>query len=400
MRYPGSPRRTSPTGAAIDERFVWPIGYDDLVEYYELVEDDLRITVSDLEIPFVPRGRAAHVRRPPRDWEALARAAARHGHPIGAVPIAMGAPWMIALRPREFVSHQCIVRPLQRARNFDLRPAARVLRVDFDDRRGRATAVTYADLSTGRIERQEGSAFVIAAGPLDSTEILMRSRSAAFPTGLGNAFGALGRYLHDHPREWWPARPTRPLTALVHPMYIGREPYEPDRALLSTSLTIGLGSMRARLASMLNRRTYEFGVQTFGTTVPTDEVALTLDPTFQPDDPSSGLHLDIAFDERAVANVHHARQRFRDAFAAAGNPMEIGPFHELIPGTSVHLGGTARMHDQPEFGVVDGENRVHGAPNVVVCDASCFTTGPEKNPTLTAMAIAARAARRLAADLQ
>jgi choline dehydrogenase-like flavoprotein len=57
------------------------------------------------------------------------------------------------------------------------------------------------------------------------------------------------------------------------------------------------------------------------------------------------------------------------------------------------------MHANPEFGVVDADNRVHGAPNVVVCDASCFTTGPEKNPTLTAMAIAARAARRLAADL-
>ena len=255
----------------------------------------------------------------------------------------------------------------------------------------------YADVATGRVERLAGSAFVIAAGPVDSTEILLRSRSSTFPTGLGDGHGALGRYLHDHPREWWPARPTRPLTALVQPMYIGRQPYDPAHALHATSLTIGLGSMRARLASLVNRRTFEFGVQTFGTMVPTDEKALTLDPGFQPDDPSSWLHLDVAFDDRTVANLHHARQRFRDAFAAAGNPMEIGPFHELIPGTSVHLGGTARMHERPEFGVVDGDNRVHGAPNVVVCDASCFTTGPEKNPTLTAMAIAARAARRLAA---
>ena len=54
------------------------------------------------------------------------------------------------------------------------------------------------------------------------------------------------------------------------------------------------------------------------------------------------------------------------------------------------------MHRRADFGVLDEWNRVHDVPNVVVCDASCFTTGPEKNPTLTAMAIAARAGRRLA----
>ena len=58
------------------------------------------------------------------------------------------------------------------------------------------------------------------------------------------------------------------------------------------------------------------------------------------------------------------------------------------------------MHADPEHGVVDGWNRVYDAPNVLVCDASCFTTGPEKNPTLTVMAIAARAAHRLAHDLR
>ena len=58
------------------------------------------------------------------------------------------------------------------------------------------------------------------------------------------------------------------------------------------------------------------------------------------------------------------------------------------------------MHASAEFGVLDGWNRMHDAPNVVVADSSCFTTGPEKNPTLTAMAIAARAADQLATDLQ
>ena len=87
--------------------------------------------------------------------------------------------------------------------------------------------------------------------------------------------------------------------------------------------------------------------------------------------------------------------------SAAGRPVRIpGPFHELHPGSSVHFGGTVRMHADRAFGVLDAWNRVHDVPNLVVADSSCFTTGPEKNPTLTAMALAARAADRLADDLE
>jgi choline dehydrogenase-like flavoprotein len=78
----------------------------------------------------------------------------------------------------------------------------------------------------------------------------------------------------------------------------------------------------------------------------------------------------------------------------------VEPLHELMPGTSVHYGGAVRMHRSPQFGVLDGWNRMHDVPNVAVTDASSFPTGPEKNPTLTAMAISARAADGLAADLR
>jgi choline dehydrogenase-like flavoprotein len=64
----------------------------------------------------------------------------------------------------------------------------------------------------------------------------------------------------------------------------------------------------------------------------------------------------------------------------------------------VHYAGSVRMHDDPRYGVLDRWNRMHDVPNVVVCDMSCFTTGPEKNPTPTAMALAIRAADRLADD--
>ena len=57
------------------------------------------------------------------------------------------------------------------------------------------------------------------------------------------------------------------------------------------------------------------------------------------------------------------------------------------------------MHESPAFGALDRWNRLHDVANVIVCDSSCFTTGPEKNPALTAMAIAARASDHLALGL-
>ncbi len=85
----------------------------------------------------------------------------------------------------------------------------------------------------------------------------------------------------------------------------------------------------------------------------------------------------------------------------AGYRATLGPVEpSLYPGSIAHYGGAARMHASPEHGVVDAWNRVHDAANVLVCDAACFTTAAEKNPTLTVMAIAARAATRLADDLK
>ena len=56
--------------------------------------------------------------------------------------------------------------------------------------------------------------------------LLLRSTSKDFPSGLGNTEGLVGRYLHDHPREWWAAAPGRRLPALDHPVYVARVPHD------------------------------------------------------------------------------------------------------------------------------------------------------------------------------
>lgn len=384
-------------GARVDERYDWPIRYDDLVPFYELVEDDLQITAG---APFdnIPSGRSAHRWDPPADWQEFAAAVAQHGDSLCPAPIAKGRPWMVALRPREFTSYHCIIRPLLREPNFRLVTSARVLRVNHDATSGRAASVDYLDRRSNTRVTVPAHAVVVAAGAIDTTEILLRSVSDAFPTGLGNTDGVLGGYLHDHPKEWWPVHLSTPLTAINHPMVISREAFDASEPMLAASLTIGLASGRDRLRDFAGRRVHRVGVQVLGTMIPSPDRRISLSSDVAPDDPRSAVDIDLRFDDAAVSTLLRARNRFQEIFAATGHPVQIGPFHELSPGSSYHLGGTVRMHERREFGVLDAWNRVHDVPNVVVCDASCFTTGPEKNPTLTAMAIAARAARRLAAD--
>ncbi len=386
-------------GAALDERYRWPITYDDLVPYYQHAEDLLTVTAGP-SFPNIPANNARYRTTLPADWADLSARLAEHGHGLGPLPMAKGAPWMIARRGAEFSSYHCIVAGLTHSPLFRLVAGAHVTRLVWSARTGGVEAVEHVDRRTGVRSRSHCRAVVVAAGAIDSTVVLLRSVSPDHPDGLGNSAGVVGRYLHDHPREWWTATPERPLTALAHPAYLSRGPYDPASPLMATSLTFGLATRTQRLQTYARRATSSFGVQVFGTMVPLPDIGVTV-----PSDRDAGTvecrpTLSLAYDQAALDNLVSARRRLVDVFGASGLSVSLpGPFHDATPGSSVHYGGSVRMHESREFGAVDRWNRLHDAQNVIVCDSSCFTTGPEKNPTLTAMAIASRAADRLADDL-
>lgn len=386
-------------GGRLDERYVWPVRYDDLEPYYELAERHLVVTGGD-DIPGVPPGVLAHRHRLPSDWRDVVSAARANGDGLGTIPLAKGDPWMFARRGTEFSSYHCVIRPLLESPHFELRRGAHVTRLDHSPATGAVESVDYIDRSTGGRGRVRARAVVVAAGTIDTTMLLLRSKSSEFPDGLGNSHGLVGRYLHDHPREWWSATCERPMRALSHPLYLARRDAERSEPLMATAHTIGLVSPVERLRTYVRASSRRLGVQVFGTMVPTPDVAVSLDPETADDEVAQRAVIEHRYDDPTVANVESSRERLREVFAAAGLEIEIpGPFHPLRPGTSVHYGGTVRMHDDPRFGVLDGWNRMHDVRNVVVCDMSSFTTGPEKNPTPTMMALAIRAADRLATDL-
>jgi choline dehydrogenase-like flavoprotein len=108
----------------------------------------------------------------------------------------------------------------------------------------------------------------------------------------------------------------------------------------------------------------------------------------------------MSYGDDVAKTVTAARERLSAILDQAGFRFTLDrPLEHLVPGASAHYAGAARMHSSPEYGVLDGWNRLHDVRNVAVVDASSFTTAVEKNPTLTAMALAIRAADRLTHDL-
>lgn len=387
-------------GQRLHDKYRWPISYAELEPYYTETEKVMGVVGSGVSVPNLPAGFVGQARGLPRDWRALARGFESHGQGLTLLPLADGSRFMLVRRGTGFNSYSNIVEPLLESPLFSLRTDARALRLEWSGAKRRVTAVVYRT-SDGVEHRLEAAAFVLTAGPLNTTKLLFDSKCSDFPEGLGNSRDVLGRYLHDHPREWWVFETERPLSQLIPAAYVTRRPYDVSEPLLATSWTLGASSNRDKLLSFTPIKGRSFGVQVFGTMVPVEHYRVTpaIDETDELGLTKLSIHL--RYDEQAVNTAVAARQHLMDLFESAGvrARLELVPPDQLIPGTSVHYGGTARMHDLPEFGVVDRYNRLFDAANVLVCDASCFTTGAEKNPTLTAMAIAARAADTLANDV-
>jgi choline dehydrogenase-like flavoprotein len=388
-------------GERLHERYRWPVSYAELVPYYARVERLLRVVADPHDVPNLPAAVVFERRQLPGAWRAVAREAALLGHGLTLMPLADGPDWMVTRTGVGFNSFTHLVRPLMRRSNFELRLGAHALELEWCGRTRKVRSVIYRNRTTGQDERIAASGVVVAAGPLASTKLLLNSTSSDFPTGLGDTAGLLGTHLHEHPSQWFPIELRRgTLPRLPQAAYLTRGPVKNSAPLLGAGYTIGFVSHRDKLMSALPIPARNFGVLVFGTMVPLDSNRLALHPDRKDEfgQPMLDAHMQYSADE--LRNLASARVELSRILDAAGySPYVPRLVPDPTPGVSVHYGGTVRMHASPKYGVLNAWNRLHAVENVVVADASSFTTGVEKNPTLTAMALAARACERLVDDL-
>jgi choline dehydrogenase-like flavoprotein len=390
-------------GERLHERYRWPLSYEDLAPYYDQVERLLVVVGNPHDVPNLPACHVAFPRRLPMGWQPVARCAASFGQGLTTAPLADGNPWLVRRSGVAFDSYHGIVRGLRRFPHFQLILGAHVVRLEWSGSKQKVHAVTYVDRTSGAMQRVPAAAVVVAAGTLSSTKLLLDSACPDFPDGLGNTQGLLGRYLHDHAHGFCRLDLDRPLPRLGQAAYLTRASYQESAPLLAASCTIGnAGTARLeKVLSLAPTPTAHFSVITFGTIVPTSCNYVGVHPSLRDDLGLPLLDLHLRFGADVTQNMVKARERLLAVLEAAGYHGRVrDALAQLTPGSSVHYGGTVRMHQSPKYGMLDAWNRIHTVPNTIVVDASCFTTGVEKNPTPTVMALAARAAERLAVDLK
>jgi choline dehydrogenase-like flavoprotein len=383
------------------EAFRWPLGYADLAPWYDQVEPLLNIAGGSVEHEQLPAGRVHKVRRLDSVWERVASEARRQGRTLAPMPYAYGADTTLTLSGTVFNAFVRLLQPELGRDGLSIRYDARAISLEWSPAERRVVAVRFVNPKTGAEERLACRAVVVAAGAVNSAEILLLSKHADFPQGLGNARGVVGRYLHDHPLGKLVFDLDAPV--MIHPAsYVTRAEIGRSKPLYAAACMQWSGAMNLAPSVVKGHpgKLPWVGFSVFGTMAPSPDDWVAVDETRRGPDGRAALELHVRHPEAARTVLDEASDDIERILSTVGWGPRRRTWHVEPVGESRHFGGTCRMHDSPEYGVLDGWSRVHDVPNVMVADSAAFTTGPEKNPVLTAMALAARGASRLAEELQ
>ncbi|HXK16876.1 MAG TPA: GMC family oxidoreductase N-terminal domain-containing protein, partial [Polyangiaceae bacterium] len=197
------------------EEQTWPLDYAELAPWYDQVEPLLHIAGPEQSTTQMPAPKARHVRALSEDWAPLAELAQGYGRSLVPMPYAYGADTTLTPSGTPFNSFVRLIAPELGRGNIEVRFGARASRLEWSSSERRVEAVTYCDAVSGVEGRVPCRAVVVAGGALNTPQVLLQSKSADFPDGLGNTHGVLGRYLHDHPLAKVVIDVARPIS--IHP---------------------------------------------------------------------------------------------------------------------------------------------------------------------------------------
>lgn len=383
------------------EDHTWPVSYEDLVPWYDRVEPLLHVAGPSRGAPQLPAPNALRTRELAADWAPLAEHAKTMGRSLVAMPYAYGDDTTFTRSGTPFNSFVRLVEPELAQGRLDVRFGARVSRLEWSASERRVVAVTFQDRTTGTENRVACRAVVVAGGALNTPQVLLQSKSPDFPEGLGNTHGVVGRYLHDHPLGKVVIDLQRPIP--IHPAaYLTRPLLSRSKVPLYAAACMQWCSASDLAKSVLQghpKRSRKIGFSVFGTMAALRDNFVAVDEARRGPDGAPGLELHISHPPEALPPLEEARDALLALLERAGLSPKLSVWKVEPAGNSNHYGGTCRMHASPQLGVLDAFGRMHAVRNVAVADSSVFTSTPEKNPVLTSMALAARAASRLADDL-
>ncbi|MBM4187153.1 MAG: GMC family oxidoreductase [Gemmatimonadetes bacterium] len=407
----------------------WPIRYRDLAPWYDRVERFAGISGRAEGLAQLPDGQFL----PPMDLncvEAHARERLREAFggerllTIGRSAVLTTAhggraachycgPCHRGCITRSYFSAVNASLPAARATGrLTLRPNSVVAELEHDAALRRVTGVRVIDAVTREETTYRGRVVFLCASTLESTRLLLLSRSAAFPTGLANSSGEVGRNLMDHTMnqgargevpgfEGRSYRGSRPNGIYIprwmnvgtkHPDFVRgfgyqgeafRQGWERQRS--------GFGAEFKR-ALIGEQGPWMLSLEGFGECLPDPTNQVALDPAVKDAWGIPALRISCRYgdnERRQMAAMVTAAVEMLEAIGA----RKIEPIRDPVdPGLVIHEMGTARMGRDPRSSVLNQWNQAHDLPNLFITDGACMTSSANQNPSLTYLALTARAA--------
>lgn len=417
-------------GIAVD----WPIRYKDIAPWYSYVEKFVGISGEALNLPQLPDseflppmemycvekevrqrleknfpgrhmtiGRVANLSKAAQAQLNVGRAPCQYRNKCS-----LGCPY-----GAYFSTQSCTLPPAAKTGRLTLRPDSVVTNIIYDEKAEKATGVRVVDAVTLQEREYFAKIIFVCGSSLGTTAILLNSTSSRFPNGLGNDSGQLGHNLMDHhfrigaSGEW---------EGDLDKYYVGRRAngiYVPRYRNIGTDkrdYVRGFGyqgggsrqGWQRNIAEMSFGADYKdeltkpgpwtMGLGGFGETLPYYENQMYLDKN---EKDKWGMPL-VVFDAELKENekkmridmMNDAKEMLESSGVKNVRAYDRGSYL----GMAIHEMGTARMGRDPKTSVLNSQNQLHAVKNVFVTDGACMTSASCVNPSLTYMALTARAA--------
>ena len=413
-------------GIAVD----WPIRYKDIAPWYSYVEKFAGVSGSKDNLAILPDGEFM----PPMPMNCVEKDAAARikehykdartwtiGRPANITQPLPGRPGCqyrnkcsLGCPFGGYFSTQASTLPAAVATgNLTLRPWSIVRRLIYDKDTQKATGVEVLDAETNQTVEYDAKIIFLCASSFNSSAILMRSATDIWPGGLGSSSGELGHNVMDH---HFRLGANGKIDGYEDKYYFGRRPtglYIPRFRNLNgekRDYLRGFGYQGGASRSGWNRDVAELnfgapmkealtepgpwsiGFTAFGEILPYHDNTVKLSDTVKDKWGMEALVMNAEIKENEI-NMR------KDMMADAAEMLEVAGFKDVKTfdagytfGQGIHEMGTARMGRNPKTSVLNENNQVWDAKNVFVTDGACMTSAAAQNPSLTYMALTARAA--------
>src|SRR5213592_855944 len=413
-------------GIAID----WPIRYAEIAPWYDHVERHAGISGSHENLPQLPDGQFQPA-MPLNCGEELVAGRLKKlydghrrliiGRTANSTKALPGrnpcqyrnACWLGCPFGAYFSTQSSTLPAAMKTGRVTLKPWSIVTEVLFDKDKKRAKGVRVLDAVTNQTTDYSSKVVFLCASTLNSTWLLMRSATEVWPGGLGSSSDALGRNLMDH---HFRAGASGTINGLDDKYYYGRRPtgfYIPRYRNLfgdKREYLRGFGYQGGASRSGWSRAVAELGVgaafkdaaaqpgswsiggTAFGEMLPNPANRVTIDTTKKDKWGLPVLAIDCATGENERLMRKDMMNDMAEMLEAAGVKDVRTYDGGYWPGMGIHEMGTARMGRDPKTSVLNSHNQVWDAPNVFVTDGACMASTACPNPSLTYMALTARAA--------